>query len=139
MALGIVVCGVGGRMGGAVVRAVQQSSAVKLVGAIDKPGSIRLGKDAGELSAAGRAGVTIVDNLEGVPKANTVIIDFTNPEASLGYLRSAAKKKIPIVIATTGFNPAQQAEIKRLARRTPTRSEERRVGKECRSRWSPYH
>ena len=22
---------------------------------------------------------------------------------------------------------------------TPTRSEERRVGKECRSRWSPYH
>src|SRR5215217_9400493 len=23
--------------------------------------------------------------------------------------------------------------------RTPSRSEERRVGKECRSRWSPYH
>src|SRR5258708_39909884 len=23
--------------------------------------------------------------------------------------------------------------------RQPTRSEERRVGKECRSRWSPYH
>src|SRR5260370_41251906 len=23
--------------------------------------------------------------------------------------------------------------------KTPTRSEERRVGKECRSRWSPYH
>src|SRR2546430_7694470 len=23
--------------------------------------------------------------------------------------------------------------------RTPRRSEERRVGKECRSRWSPYH
>src|SRR5256885_12090467 len=23
--------------------------------------------------------------------------------------------------------------------RTPKRSEERRVGKECRSRWSPYH
>ena len=23
--------------------------------------------------------------------------------------------------------------------RTKTRSEERRVGKECRSRWSPYH
>ena len=22
---------------------------------------------------------------------------------------------------------------------TPSRSEERRVGKECRSRWSPYH
>ena len=27
----------------------------------------------------------------------------------------------------------------RTRRRTTTRSEERRVGKECRSRWSPYH
>src|SRR2546430_17001384 len=26
-----------------------------------------------------------------------------------------------------------------VARRDPSRSEERRVGKECRSRWSPYH
>src|SRR2546430_17636226 len=27
----------------------------------------------------------------------------------------------------------------RLTQVRPTRSEERRVGKECRSRWSPYH
>src|SRR5258708_15922446 len=26
-----------------------------------------------------------------------------------------------------------------VAKATPIRSEERRVGKECRSRWSPYH
>ena len=25
------------------------------------------------------------------------------------------------------------------AKKSPVRSEERRVGKECRSRWSPYH
>ena len=33
------------------------------------------------------------------------------------------------------------AEGKRLVRNAPVdpRSEERRVGKECRSRWSPYH
>ena len=29
------------------------------------------------------------------------------------------------------------AKIKKVE--TPKRSEERRVGKECRSRWSPYH
>ena len=29
--------------------------------------------------------------------------------------------------------------IDRAAERATTRSEERRVGKECRSRWSPYH
>ena len=33
------------------------------------------------------------------------------------------------------------AELKatRVSARHPERSEERRVGKECRSRWSPYH
>ena len=29
--------------------------------------------------------------------------------------------------------------IKPIAHRSAERSEERRVGKECRSRWSPYH
>ena len=29
--------------------------------------------------------------------------------------------------------------VANLARISLTRSEERRVGKECRSRWSPYH
>jgi 4-hydroxy-tetrahydrodipicolinate reductase len=120
MALGIIVCGVGGRMGGAVVRAIQQSSNFKLTGAIDKPGSARLGKDAGEVSAASRLGIEITDKIDAVLKPNTVIIDFTNPEASLGFLRSVAKRRTPIVVATTGFNPKQQAEIKRLARRTPT-------------------
>ena len=120
MALNLIVCGIGGRMGGAVVRAIQQSREVRLTAAIDKPGSARLGKDAGELAAAGRIGVAVSDKIEPHFKPNTVMIDFTNPEASMSYLRAAAKKTMPMVIATTGFNPAQLAEIKRLARRTPT-------------------
>ena len=50
----------------------------------------------------------------------------------------------------TGGIPMSQGEMVRpadlglslaqvAARVTPARSEERRVGKECRSRWSPYH
>src|SRR2546425_12197011 len=39
--------------------------------------------------------------------------------------------------------PGTKLEVMRLPGRTPLllleRSEERRVGKECRSRWSPYH
>ena len=34
---------------------------------------------------------------------------------------------------------AFQGKIIVLESLTPVRSEERRVGKECRSRWSPYH
>src|SRR2546422_11305078 len=36
----------------------------------------------------------------------------------------------PVWSLDTGFTPLVDA---------PARSEERRVGKECRSRWSPYH
>lgn len=120
MALGIIVCGVGGRMGGAVVRIATQTSDVQLAAAIDKPASHRVGKDAGEIAGAGWLGIKISDAIEPCLKADTVIIDFTTPEASLGYLRAAAKKNTPMVIATTGFNPEQSAEIKRLSRRAPT-------------------
>ena len=120
MALGIIVCGVGGRMGGAVVRAVKDSPGIELTGAIDKRGSARVGKDAGEISAAGHLGIVVSDKIEAVLQRDTVIVDFTNPEASLGILRATGKTGTPIVIATTGFNSKQLAEIKRLSRRTPT-------------------
>ena len=59
----------------------------------------------------------------------------------------------PLLGAATGFallwwlllslwsKPLIQAEISRyvIATNQTFRSEERRVGKECRSRWSPYH
>src|SRR5256885_16152874 len=49
---------------------------------------------------------------------------------------------------SVGAEPAQVARWTQLYKQhkpvlfywyTPQRSEERRVGKECRSRWSPYH
>jgi 4-hydroxy-tetrahydrodipicolinate reductase len=119
MALGLIVCGIGGRMGGAVARAIQQTAGVKLTAAIDKPGSVRLGKDAGEIAGAGHLGVKIDDKIEPHLRPNTVIVDFTNPEASLGYVRAAVGKSTPIVVATTGFNPKQSAEIRQLSRRAP--------------------
>jgi 4-hydroxy-tetrahydrodipicolinate reductase len=118
--LNLIVCGVGGRMGRAVVRAIQQTAGVELIAAIDKPASPRLGQDVGELAAAGHLGLAVTDRIEPHLRSNTVIIEFTQPEASLGYLGAAAKKSVPIVIATTGFSPRQSAEIKRLSRRAPT-------------------
>jgi 4-hydroxy-tetrahydrodipicolinate reductase len=120
MALGIIVCGVGGRMGGAVIRAAQQSADIEVVAALDRPKSKRIGKDAGEISGIGRLGVSVSERVSLALKPNSAIIDFTKPEASLGFLKAAAKLRIPIVIATTGFDTKQLSAIKRLARRTPT-------------------
>ena len=43
------------------------------------------------------------------------------------------KKQVP-----EGIEPGDPVEVF-LYRDSSDRSEERRVGKECRSRWSPYH
>ena len=44
-----------------------------------------------------------------------------------------------LLIAMIYYGPQSDIRDKTLARRNSPRSEERRVGKECRSRWSPYH
>src|SRR2546421_9348798 len=45
------------------------------------------------------------------------------------------------LIVRVGLNlqPGQDVQISGFIEHAPLRSEERRVGKECRSRWSPYH
>jgi 4-hydroxy-tetrahydrodipicolinate reductase len=107
-------------MGGAVVRAIQQAPGIKLVAAIDKPGGASLGKDAGEVAGSGHLRIAITDDLAPFLEPNIVVIDFTAPAASVGYLRAAAAKAVPVVIGTTGFDAAQSAEIENLSRRTPT-------------------
>jgi len=45
-----------------------------------------------------------------------------------------------LAIALLIFGPGRLSELgKGLGEGIRNRSEERRVGKECRSRWSPYH
>jgi len=60
-----------------------------------------------------------------------------------GLLRSESLDRVlsGIQLQRTGIAPALMVsrERARLGDLTISRSEERRVGKECRSRWSPYH
>ena len=49
-----------------------------------------------------------------------------------------AKSKQPVSQSSQIISPSKELEDKKTEVKT-TRSEERRVGKECRSRWSPYH
>ena len=51
----------------------------------------------------------------------------------IGGLHEFMNCKLPILTDSGGF------QIMSLSKLVRIRSEERRVGKECRSRWSPYH
>src|SRR3712207_8765264 len=60
--------------------------------------------------------------------------------APLVPVQSAASRALVGVIAILTFLAALCAGAAELvASQSQERSEERRVGKECRSRWSPYH
>ncbi len=116
--LGIIVSGAAGRMGQVVVRLIQQTPGVKLVGAVDRTESPGFGKDAGELAGVGKLGVQVGERIEPLINRGVAIIDFTSPNASLGFLKVAVKRETPMVICTTGFSSRQLAEIQVLGRRT---------------------
>ena len=48
------------------------------------------------------------------------------------------RKKPVVLMVLDGYGLNDKVEGNAVAQAN-TRSEERRVGKECRSRWSPYH
>ena len=54
-----------------------------------------------------------------------------SPSPYMAAWKEAGIKVLPVI--------ASVAQAKKMERLGADRSEERRVGKECRSRWSPYH
>ena len=61
-------------------------------------------------------------------------------ELARAYDREGADEVVFLDITATSDNRATTIEMAaHAAEELAIRSEERRVGKECRSRWSPYH
>src|SRR3989449_4630935 len=93
------------------------------------------------LVSALRPSPPLVDAVTGAPPADvdlvrptlyTLLAPVSNVLDALTFL-SVERAKALLVAWTAAL------ALWGLLRRGSTRSEERRVGKECRSRWSPYH
>ncbi|ODV09498.1 MAG: 4-hydroxy-tetrahydrodipicolinate reductase [Rubrivivax sp. SCN 70-15] len=118
MALRVAIAGSSGRMGRMLIEAVLASADCRLAGALDLPGSASIGQDAGAF--LGRStGVAITASLdEGLAGAD-VLIDFTRPEGTLAHLAACRARGVAAVIGTTGFTPAQKADLAAFARELP--------------------
>jgi 4-hydroxy-tetrahydrodipicolinate reductase len=112
----LVVTGASGRMGQALVRAIDQTKGVALHAALERSGAPAIGRDAGELAGIGKVGVSITDDaLAAIAKADG-IVDFTAPAASVEYAGYAAQARIVHVIGTTGCSDDDEAAFHAAAR-----------------------
>lgn len=113
----IAVQGAAGRMGRALIQAVQSSAACRLGAALDRPQAEGMGQDAGALAGLPALGVPVTAELK--PGDFDVLIDFTRPQGTLAALEACARAGRAMVIGTTGFEAGELARIREAARHVP--------------------
>ena len=115
----IAVAGVNGRMGRCIVEACETGEDINFSAATVKPGSELVGIDAGELLGLGPMNIPLVGDLAQSVNQFDILIDFTQPEASMENLSVCVQHHRGMIIGTTGFNPAQIQQIEAAAETIP--------------------
>ena len=112
----IAVNGAAGRMGQRVTALTIADSELTLAAAIEYAESPQLGADAGEICGSGKCGVALA---AGLPDGIDAVIDFSLPEALSTILDACVEKRVPLVIATTGYTDAQRKQIAEASKTIP--------------------
>jgi len=114
----VLVCGAVGKMGQAVVRAVDAEAGFKVVAAVDRSGNLNIGKDIGLLCHINEIGVRLSGDLkETISKSNPdVMVDFTMPEIVIVNAQTALKAGVRVVIGTTGMTKDDINELSKFSK-----------------------
>lgn len=115
--MGLVVVGAAGRMGRMLVKAISETEGCTLAAAIEQPGSIALGEDAGLLAGAGKATIPITDDFVAAFANADGVLDFTAPAATLKFAEAAAEAGIVHVVGTTGLSETDFSKLREASRR----------------------
>lgn len=102
----ILICGIGGKMGRAVLAQAQEDGEFRVAAGVDK---------------AVPAGLPcpVFPSFRACDVIPDVIVDFSRPEALADMADFAEAHSIPVVIASTGYDEAQNARIAELAQKVP--------------------
>lgn len=117
--IGITLLGASGRMGRALIDGILRAPGLRLAAALERSGSAAIGSDAGTLTAGSPCGVAVTENLAEAIAGAQLVVDFTQPAATIAALAHCVAASCPLVIGTTGFTAAQKAEIARAAESIP--------------------
>lgn len=116
--LKLAVVGASGRMGRMLIRAISEMEGVVLAGALERPGTPALGKDAGVLAGLAANGVPILADMTAAFSKADGIIDFTAPAATIEFARYAATRRMLHIIGTTGLSDSDMAAIREAGQST---------------------
>ncbi len=106
-------------MGRMLIRAIGEATDLALGAAIEHPAHPLLGRDAGTVAERGPLEVPIGADLTAGLSHADVVVDFTQPEATVKHLDQYSRARTPVVIGTTGFSPEQRHRIAEAAARLP--------------------
>jgi 4-hydroxy-tetrahydrodipicolinate reductase len=112
----VAVAGAGGRMGGAVIRAISAAEGIAVAAAFDRIGTPVIGRDAGEVAGLEKLDVPIMDHLEVALAQAQGVIDFTAPAASVTLSKKAAERGLVHILGTTGLSAEDEAAIRQAAK-----------------------
>jgi 4-hydroxy-tetrahydrodipicolinate reductase len=102
----IILSGANGKMGHVIERCVSEREGCRITAGFD-------------LNTDVYGDFPIYQNPEDYIGEADVIIDFSNPAFLHPLMEYAKKRKLPVVVATTGFSPEQIAYIKECAEEIP--------------------
>lgn len=107
----VAVTGATGRMGGEVIEAVHDREGWEVAVAVSRsPGGSVAGEEIADAT-------TLAAHLEASDA--DVLVDFTEPESSVEYVRDAADAGVPVVVGTTGFDDGQLAILREASEAVP--------------------
>ncbi len=118
-AVKVGVVGCAGRMGQMLLKMLINAPGIVVVGGTERRGSVALGQDLGALAGADPLGISVGDDPSMLFETSDVVVDFTNPTATVQHAQMAARTGCGLVIGTTGFDNDQLNSLLRAAQRAP--------------------
>jgi 4-hydroxy-tetrahydrodipicolinate reductase len=116
--LSVGIHGARGRMGTRLIQLIADHHSLKLGAGLERSGHPQLGQDAGTLAGVAPLGVPLADSLRSGVKLD-VMIDFSLPAAALEIALVCRERSIPLVVGTTGFEPAERRMLESASEQIP--------------------
>jgi len=115
----IIISGACGRTGRAIVTCGAESKDFEIFGALEAPGHPDIGKTVSNALGIPGCDALIMDNPPDLKEKKPVLVEFSNPEATMDHLDWAVRNACPLVIGTTALGKDQIQQLKIAGQKIP--------------------